>query len=195
MSTSEPERHEFDRPIPFYAFVPVIEDVPNPLPYRPLIPTKTRAGQNDDHRFSKTTDRPARSVGSYQHGSLVPDRSRVGRRLRPVVVKNLSAVDTCTECEGMGYALAELFTPVIGAVWGLVAGGIGAGVGVSTRSRRIYSWAMASLASLPLALSVLVSFVGTERFIHTLVLTLAAGGIVWGIGWSMSRPLDVSLSK
>ena len=107
------------------------------------------------------------------------------------VVNNLSAVDTCTtDCEGMGYALAEAFSPAIGAIWGLVAGGIGAGMGAATRSRMIYSWTMAGLASLPLAVSVVVSFLGTERLLHSLVLTLLAGGIAWAIGWSVSRPLE-----
>lgn len=108
------------------------------------------------------------------------------------VIKNLSAVDTCSECEGMGYALAEAFTPAIGAAWGLVAGGIGAGVAAATRSRKIYSWTMASLASLPLAASVVVSFLGSERLLHSLALTFLAGGIVWAIGWRMSRPLDAT---
>ena len=106
------------------------------------------------------------------------------------MVKNLSAVDTCTECEGMGYALAEAFSPVIGGLWGLVAGSFGAAVAVATRSRKFYSWTMASLASLPMAIYVVAIFLGTERSLHSLALTLLAGGVVWAIGWSMSRPLD-----
>ena len=90
----------------------------------------------------------------------------------------------------MGYALAEAFSPAIGGLWGLVAGGIGAAVAVATRSRKVYSWTMASLAGLPMAISVVVSFLGTERLPHSLALTLLAGGVVWAIGWSMSRSLD-----
>jgi hypothetical protein len=105
-------------------------------------------------------------------------------------VNSLSAVDTCTECEGMGYALAEAFSPAIGGLWGLAAGSIGAAVAVATRSRKVYSWTMASLASLPMATSVVGSFLGTQRLLHSLALTFLAGGVVWAIGWNMSRPLD-----
>jgi hypothetical protein len=90
----------------------------------------------------------------------------------------------------MGYALAEAFSPAIGGLWGLVAGSIGAVVAVATRSRKVYSWTMASLAGLPMTISVGVSFLGTEKLPHSLALTLLAGGAVWWIGWGMSRPLD-----
>lgn len=47
------------------------------------------------------------------------------------------------------YAAAQIYAPLVGAVWGLVAGVIGSVVGALFRSVQLYTWTMVTLAVAP----------------------------------------------
>lgn len=51
--------------------------------------------------------------------------------------------------EGMGFAMARVFSPIGGAIWGLVAGSIGAVIVVASSSKRAYALFLAVASAAP----------------------------------------------
>ena len=99
-------------------------------------------------------------------------------------------------CEG-SLALASVYfvSPLIGVVWGLIAGAGGGSIGIASHSSIKYASAMCALAVGPLLLFFALPIWGAEEIWASLGYITGAGALVWLCGWIMSKPITQENSQ
>lgn len=104
----------------------------------------------------------------------------------------LEAANPCiggSECEANAEALAELASPFLGGLWGLIAGVIGYAVASDRPSRKAYTWTMVSVVTLPCLVFVVLGLARSDEIYLGLLLVLLIGIVAWAVAWALSKPL------
>ncbi len=119
-----------------------------------------------------------RSVGAWVLIGLV-----LGAVFGNIMVTVLESVSDSPE--GMGFEMARIILPIAGALWGLVAGSIGAVVAVASRSLITYASFMALTSVAPFGY---YAFHGLVDYGHVVPIGLTAviGFTIWVIASRLS---------
>lgn len=84
--------------------------------------------------------------------------------------------------EGMGFAMARIFSPIAGAIWGLFAGSIGAVIVAASHSKRAYALFMGVASAAPF-----IPYTGSR--LAPMVLTAVVAIVTWLIARQFDPPL------